>query len=342
MSPKISVIIPIYNAEKYLEECLQSISNQSFDDFEILAINDGSIDNSLEILNQYQEKEKRLKIFSQENKGVSAARNLGLENAIGEYIAFVDADDFLIDVNWFHHLIQNANFTNADIVCAGFTAYSVCEMYSKIQIPFPVKVYEKREIVEKILPFFFQKDTFNAIFTKLYSRKLINENGISFPQDLKIAEDTFFNLRSFSVANIVSVIDSYGYSYREALGSATRNVLKNDYLASAIRIYKFDPTELTNNQINTDQAESLKKERFINSVLSLMYIYINPANKLSFLSRWKKVNQILNDENVTRIFKNYEMKSKNKFEKYSFDAIKKKQTFKLFLYNYYSYLRNKN
>jgi glycosyltransferase involved in cell wall biosynthesis len=92
--PKISIIIPVYNAENYLEECLLSISQQTFGDFEILAINDGSTDRSLEILKKYQAKEPRLQVISQENKGVSAARNLGLDNAKGEYIAFVDADDF--------------------------------------------------------------------------------------------------------------------------------------------------------------------------------------------------------------------------------------------------------
>lgn len=89
MLPKISIIIPVYNAENYLEECLLTISQQTFGDFEILAINDGSTDLSLEILKKHQEKEPRLKVFSQVNKGVSAARNLGLDNAKGEYIALV-------------------------------------------------------------------------------------------------------------------------------------------------------------------------------------------------------------------------------------------------------------
>lgn len=340
--PKISIIIPVFNAQKYLEDCLQSISNQSFHDFEILAINDGSTDNSLEILEKYRINEPRLKIFSQINKGVSAARNLGLENAIGDYITFVDADDFLIESDWFYKLHQNTISTKADIVCAGFTTYSAREIYSKIQIPFPIKIYNKERIVEELLPFFFQKDTFNAIFTKLYSRKLIIDNGLFFPQNLKIAEDTYFNLKSFSVANIISVIDSYGYAYREVQGSATKNVLKNDYLDAVVKVYEFDAMKLTNQQINPSQIEHLKKEKFVRAILSLMYIYINPINNLSFISRWKKINQIINHEKVESIFSNYELNSKNKFENYSFEAIKKKQTFKLFLYNYYSYLRNKN
>ena len=90
---KVSIIVPIFNVDKYLEACLDSLICQTLKDIEIICVNDGSTDNSLEILNQYQGKEKRLKIFSQENKGVSAARNLGLQIAKGDYILFVDADD---------------------------------------------------------------------------------------------------------------------------------------------------------------------------------------------------------------------------------------------------------
>ena len=191
--PKISIIIPVYNAALYLEECLLSISQQTFNDFEILAINDGSTDRSLEILKKYQAKEPRLQVISQENKGVSAARNLGLDNAKGEYIAFVDADDFLLDVEWLYQLIQNVNFTNSDIVCAGFTCVRGQEKTSVVPVPFPNETYNKKEIVDEMLPFFFQKDTFNAIFTKLYSRKLIHQNNVFFPNHLKIAEDTFYH-----------------------------------------------------------------------------------------------------------------------------------------------------
>ena len=117
--PKISIIIPVYNAENYLEECLLTISQQTFTDFEILAINDGSSDRSLEILKQYQENEPRLKIFSQVNKGVSAARNLGLDNAKGEYIAFVDADDWLHPES-LEQYIEIAEKENSDIVISQF------------------------------------------------------------------------------------------------------------------------------------------------------------------------------------------------------------------------------
>jgi glycosyltransferase involved in cell wall biosynthesis len=91
---KISIIIPAYNTEKYLQKCLDSVINQTLKDIEILCINDGSKDNSLSILQEYAAKDKRIKVFNQENKGVAIARNVGLENAIGEYVWLIDANDW--------------------------------------------------------------------------------------------------------------------------------------------------------------------------------------------------------------------------------------------------------
>ena len=93
--PKISVIVPVYNVEKYLKECLDSIINQTFKDIEIICVNNGSTDSSCEILNEYAKNDNRIKIINSENIGVGNARNLGLQAVTGEYISFVDSDDFL-------------------------------------------------------------------------------------------------------------------------------------------------------------------------------------------------------------------------------------------------------
>ena len=93
--PKVSVIIPVYNAEKYLNKCISSIANQTMQDIEILAVNDGSTDNSLEVLEQLSSKYKKLQVFNKENGGAGSDRNMGIEYAKGEFIKFVDADDYL-------------------------------------------------------------------------------------------------------------------------------------------------------------------------------------------------------------------------------------------------------
>ena len=92
---KISVVIPVYNVEKYLEQCLDSVIAQSFEDIEVICVNDGSTDSSLEILKRYANNDSRIKIISQKNKGAGAARNVGIENAAGEYVYFMDSDDYL-------------------------------------------------------------------------------------------------------------------------------------------------------------------------------------------------------------------------------------------------------
>lgn len=115
---KISVIIPVYNTEKYLSRCLDSVLNQTFQDIEVVCINDGSTDNSLKILRQYAKKDKRIKLMSQENKGLSVTRNVGLKNISGKYVSFIDSDDY-IDRNYYEWLIGLMEKNDADIVMAG-------------------------------------------------------------------------------------------------------------------------------------------------------------------------------------------------------------------------------
>nr|MCR4662874.1 glycosyltransferase [Endomicrobiaceae bacterium] len=95
--PKVSVIVPVYNVEQYLRQCLDSIINQTFKDFECICVNDGSTDNSLTILQEYSKKDNRIKIINQKNSGSSVSRNNGIKQALGQYVSFVDADDWITD-----------------------------------------------------------------------------------------------------------------------------------------------------------------------------------------------------------------------------------------------------
>ena len=114
-NPKISVIIPVYNVEDYLEECLDSIINQTFKDLEIICINDGSQDNSLNILEEYAEKDNRIKIITTKNQGLSAARNRGLENITGDYVYFIDSDDYL-ELTAFEELYAVSEEKSLDLI----------------------------------------------------------------------------------------------------------------------------------------------------------------------------------------------------------------------------------
>ena len=117
--PKLSVIVPIYNVEEYLANCIESILNQTFKDFELILINDGSTDNSLEICYRYRDRDKRINVINKKNGGVSSARNIGIEISKGEYIAFVDPDDD-IEINMYEELMGIMENNNVDIVVSGF------------------------------------------------------------------------------------------------------------------------------------------------------------------------------------------------------------------------------
>ncbi len=116
---KLSIVVPVYNVEEYLRKCLDSLINQTLSDIEILCVNDGSKDSSLDILNSYAEKDIRVKVLNQPNKGQSAARNLAISKAVGEYLGFVDSDDW-VDLDYFEKLYDAAKKHDADIACAGF------------------------------------------------------------------------------------------------------------------------------------------------------------------------------------------------------------------------------
>ena len=125
---KLSVIIPVYNVEQYLPKCLASVVQQTLKDIEIICVNDGSTDNCLKILEEFKSKDNRIKIINKENAGLGNARNTGLEEAKGEYISFIDSDDY-IDENFFELLYNEAKEDDADVACGGIIRENDGEPY---------------------------------------------------------------------------------------------------------------------------------------------------------------------------------------------------------------------
>ena len=113
--PKISIIIPVYNVEKYLDRCIDSIINQSLKDIEIILVDDGSPDNCPQLCDEWAKKDSRIKVIHKENAGLGMARNTGMQHATGEYIAFIDSDDY-VDLDMYAKLLEKAELHNADIV----------------------------------------------------------------------------------------------------------------------------------------------------------------------------------------------------------------------------------
>ena len=204
--PKLSVIIPVYNTEKYLGKCLDSVCNQTLSDIEVICINDCSTDNSLNILRDYAQKDSRIKIIDfKENKGAAIARNLGIDEANGEYIAFLDSDDYPETSEFYEKLYLKAKETGADVVKG---AYKNSDAIS-----------EDKSINEKIKE---DKNNFCSTYcSAIFNLNLIKENNIRFPE-LRDMEDPVFAFNCALKANAVEVVDNLNLIVTQRNDSITK------------------------------------------------------------------------------------------------------------------------
>ncbi len=208
---KVSVVVPVYNVEKYIKQCIESLLNQTLKDIEIICVDDGSTDNSLHILNELTQKDSRIKIFTQQNKGAGAARNLGISKANGEYLYFLDSDDFT-DINLLKEAYEKIKANNAQICIFKNNEYDTQNNEFK-----PCKWCRKSNFknIFKLTDYstnFFS--LFNVpAFTKLYSSKFIKENNIFF-QEIKTCNDVFFNFYTLSTAERITFLNKTLVSYR--------------------------------------------------------------------------------------------------------------------------------
>ncbi len=203
----VSVIIPVYNCEEYLPECLDSLIAQSYTDLEIICVNDGSTDHSLDILNEYQKRDNRFKVLSQKNINAGAARNNGFAIAAGEYCLFLDSDDFF-EPDMIRTAVKTADERKADIVVFRSDCY-----YNDIRKYAPVQKTIRRELLPNKDVFSadeIQKDIFNAFmgwaWDKLFRTRFIKENNIYF-QEQRTSNDLFFVYASILKADRITTID---------------------------------------------------------------------------------------------------------------------------------------
>ena len=205
MDHKISIIVPVYNVEKYLKRCINSILNQTFKNFELILVNDGSTDNSLNICKNYKEKDGRIQLISQTNKGLSAARNTGLKYAKGKYVCFVDSDDF-IEKEYLSLLLSNIEKYNSDIaMCEYYLTNEEGRKYSISRLNEPKDIHVL--LGEKTFSYFYKEDCVPNVvaWNKIYLRSLFDnikyDEGHYFEDEL-IAPFLFYKARRVSFLRV--------------------------------------------------------------------------------------------------------------------------------------------
>lgn len=226
MNELVSVIIPVYQAEEYIERCINSILNQTYKNLDIIFVNDGSTDRSVEIITEYAQKDERVRLLHQENKGAGAARNKGIEAAKGKYIGFVDSDDW-IEPDMYEYLVKILEREKADIAACDFV--STDKMQTKIENDVTEKLImmSKKELMEFFLRMHGEK-SFYAVWNMLYKREIIEH--IKFPEG-KITEDLLFNYWAYCNCNKYVLSNQKKYYYYCNPKGVTRNSLGETDLA---------------------------------------------------------------------------------------------------------------
>ncbi|MDR1628360.1 MAG: glycosyltransferase [Oscillospiraceae bacterium] len=236
-TPEISLIIPVYNVEKYLRKTLKSVENQTFKDFEVIIINDGSTDNSIEIINEFADRNKKFTVINQDNKGPSEARNKGISISKGNYIAFMDSDDY-IEKNFLEVLYKNAIKHEADIVCCNFNFYypeNKLKIYMPL-IPLP-GIYTGAKALKKLI---LDISVHHFVWNKLYKRSLFIDKGVRF-YDMYF-EDIATSPRLFYYAEKVVLLGRALYNYTSRKSSILGNINYkkiNDFVSALGTIRNF-------------------------------------------------------------------------------------------------------
>lgn len=206
---KVSVIVPVYNSEKYISECIESILNQTYENFELILINDGSQDSSGDICKKYENQDKRVLYICKENGGVSSARNMGIQYAKGEYVAFVDSDDILKS-----DMLKILMSGNSDFAMCGYELYDDISSTACEQFMCPTLCGTMSDLTNKIKNYISPPYLLGPCF-KLFKKSIITENSIIFPPDLSYGEDAVFVLEYLAHCKTVSISSYIGYSYRK-------------------------------------------------------------------------------------------------------------------------------
>ena len=284
MNKLISIIVPVYNTEKYLDRCLSSLVNQTYKNIEILIINDGSPDNSQKIIDKYTKKNKNIRSFVRCNSGISSTRNYGIDNAKGDYIIFIDSDDY-VDNNYCEYLYNILTKNKCDIACCDY-----CYNDEIISLKENLTIINKEQILDSFLNDVLIK---TSVWNKIYSRKIIN--SIRF-NNFKMAEDVLFNTKVLAGAKRIVCSNLKKYHYNTLNTSITRSKINIDKVRDCCNAHDLQ-YELVN-EIDKD----LLCKIIINKFNSLYVFYLDIDKNTS-----KEVKQFIKKEiiNVKKIYKKY-------------------------------------
>lgn len=287
MEDKISIIIPIYNAEKTLERCIKSILVQSYNNIEIILVNDGSRDNSLLICKKYSLIDGRIRIIDRKNCGVSSARNIGIEYATGKFVMFCDSDDWVAP-DWCEILINNYqedSLTMCGTYIEGNQKYYDALIISK----------KGKEIVDRV-DFYSLKDKFfYPPWNKIYLNSILKKNKIKFDENISNGEDLLFNVQYLSsISGKIIFLDLAAYHYVWPNASSLSNRITKDYCLQCKMLFeKLNKYIKLIGILSTKNRNRLCTDCFNEFYKGIKYLFED--HSIGLIKKWKLVNLIMKD-----------------------------------------------
>lgn len=328
MNPKISVIIPVYNAERYIADTLDSVISGSFSDFEVVAVNDGSTDSSLRILTSYAERDGRIRVIDKPNTGVSDTRNVAIAEAKGEYLAFLDSDD-IYSPEYLERMYSAAEKSGADVTVCGYVTFRGEKPVFPDCENGEVRTTDIRELLDTGL--------MTPLWVKLVKKSVVIDNGISFETEQNYSEDLFYSWKVCLASKSIFMIDDQLYGYRLTSAGATCKFHDNLY-----KKYKG-----AYGNISAFLKEKGKKTEEKNLDISFTrgmpaFILMISRKKCSLRQKKAEIKEILSDNVISEVL-NKDLKSVaiNRTDIKLYGKAKKRRVMSLLLHGYYMNARIK-
>lgn len=325
----ISIIVPVYNVEKYLDRCLESIINQTYRNLEIILVDDGSLDTCPEKCDNWAKKDNRIKVIHKKNAGLGMARNTGIENASGKYLYFCDSDDY-IDLETLSKIYKSAKDNDADIVTFGINHVLSNGKIEKVEIPnYIKKVYKNEEVIEELLPNLISYDPVNKINynlfmsanTSLYSMKMIKESNWKFVSEREIiSEDIYSLLDLYSHVKTAVILPETLYFYCENMASLT-HVYRCDRYEKLKYFYDMCIKKSNELQYNEEIKSRLMYPYIANTIAALKMIV---TSNCKFNDKRKEFKKIITDNHFQKIIRKLNISNEKISRKILFIILRKK------------------
>lgn len=306
MNPYLSIIVPVYKVEDYLNKCIDSILSQTFQDFELILVNDGSPDNCPIICEEYATLDKRVKVIHKKNGGLVSARKAGLRIATGKYVGYVDSDDW-IELDMYEEMCKTSKQYDADIVICD-VIFNYPNKETKIKQKIKPGLYDKSALKEQIYPRmlyfsgFYNFGLHPAVWNKIYKKEILENNQYKINESISMGEDAACSFPCLLDAKSIYILDSrYLYHYRQRSSSMTRSY--DDRLIENVNILYTFLKDTNKDKANIYDLTNQLYYYYTKLILGMVDNEFSINNKKKISDKWHAIKELYGNENINEAIK---------------------------------------